>query len=555
MRAAFVLVLLSAGCHAGDPGAIRRDGVAEPASSCEEGITPPGTRVRRLTKVELQSAAAALFDEGARQALDSLDADSELNGRYSNDDQQVVTPSFLTGLRLAAEVIGANFKATVTSAAYDGSCFASEGTAQHCAQSFIRTFGKRMYRRSIGDDDVTELMVVYKAGCEMGIDGDVGDRFSTGLTWVVRAMLQAPDFLYLTELGDPSAQNGWTTRLVSEEIASALSFAVVGMLPDEPLETALAENRLGDPGERREQAARLIAAHPDGWASQMRRFVSEWLGINFDKPDWAKDTAVVPLFDAARKNAIETETSLFLEDWANQPSGARLDVLLTGSGTFVNEANAPIYGLSTTGTAFQKVSLDSAQRAGILTLSGFLGSSSHVAETSPVVRGKLVLERLLCREPPPPPPNVPPLPPPTASAPTTTRARFQAHLESDACRGCHALFDPMGNAFEVYDVLGAYRAAQNGFPVDGSGALVAADGTETPVASAVELVNRLAEAPEVRACVARQAFRFTMGRRELDSDSCALEAAVRAATESGDLRDVVRAIVGSDAFVTRTVSQ
>jgi hypothetical protein len=555
MRAAFVIVLLSAGCQAGDPGTGRRHGRAEPAQSCEEGTTPPSTRVRRLTKVELQTAAAALLDDGARDALEDLEADSQLNGRYSNDDQQVASPSFLTGLRLAAEVIGENFKATVTSAAYDGNCFVAEGTAQNCAQAFIRAFGKRIYRHSITDEDVTELMVVYKAGCEMGIDGDVGDRFSTGLSWVVRAMLQAPDFLYLTELGEPSAQSGSTTRLLSDEIASALSFSVVGMLPDEPLAAAAAANRLGAPSERAEQAARLIAAHPDGWAGQMRRFVSQWLGINFEKPDWAKDTAVVPQFDAARKNAIETETNLFLDDWANQPGGARLDTLLTGNGTFVNEQNAPIYGLSITGTAFQKVSLDATERAGILTLSGFLGSSSHVAETSPVVRGKLVLERLFCREPPAPPPNVPPLPPPSASAPTTTRARFQMHLADDACRGCHELFDPMGNAFEVYDVLGAYRSTQNGFPVDGSGALVAADGTETPVASAVELVTRLAEDPEVRACVARQVFRFTMGRRELDSDACALEAAARSAVESGDLRDVVSSLVSSEAFVTRTVRQ
>jgi hypothetical protein len=114
----------------------------------------------------------------------------------------------------------------------------------------------------------------------------------------------------------------------------------------------------------------------------------------------------------------------------------------------------------------------------------------------------------------------------------------------------------MGNAFEAYDVLGAYRTEQNGFPIDGSGAFVTSDDHQTPVDSAVELVNRLAESSEVQACVARQLFRFTAGRDEVAYDGCALEDAARTLTAgSGSLRDVVLSIVGSDAFVTRQVNR
>ena len=113
----------------------------------------------------------------------------------------------------------------------------------------------------------------------------------------------------------------------------------------------------------------------------------------------------------------------------------------------------------------------------------------------------------------------------------------------------------MGNAFEAYDVVGAYRTEQNGFPIDSSGALVHSDGSSTPVTGAVELVNALAESPEVRACVARQLFRFTTGRDELAYDSCVHEDAARILTGSGTLRDVVLSIVASDAFVTRQVNR
>jgi hypothetical protein len=519
------------------------------------GAVAPTTRVRRLTDVELQATLAALIDDSTVAALGNLDGDSQIDDGYSNSDRLVVSPSFANGLNLSAETIGTAFKATVTRSAYDAACFTSEAGGEACARTFIATFGRRAYRRAITDDDVTSLMVVYQAGREVGMDGNAGDRFATGLAWVVRAMVQSPDLVYLTELGDPAAPSGSTTRMLPDEIAAAISFSVLGVPPDDALAAAAAADRLRAPDERAAQVARLIAAHPDEWRRQMRQFVPQWLGINFNKPEWAKDAEAVPLFSASLKDALETETDMLIDDWATLPDGPRLGVLLTGASTFVNETNAPVYGITATGTPFRKTPLDGTQRAGILTLGGFLGSTSHAGETSPVMRGKVIMQRLLCRALPAPPPNIPPLPPPDRSAPTTTRARYEAHLANGACGQCHVLFDPMGNAFEAYDVVGAYRTQQNGFPVDSSGALVASDSTETPVASAVELVNLLARSPEVQACVARQVFRFTVGRAEVAYDGCAVAQAARVLGDgSGDLRDVVSSIVSSDAFVVRQVN-
>jgi hypothetical protein len=318
---------------------------------------------------------------------------------------------------------------------------------------------------------------------------------------------------------------------------------------------AAAQGQLATSEQRQAQASRLISAYPQRWKEQMRLFLPQWLGINFSRPEWAKDTKAVPLYSAALKAALQTEADLFIDDWATAPDGARLDTLLTTPSTFVNAVNAPIYGVKASGDTFTKVSLDGTQRAGLLTLAGFLGSTSHVAETSPVLRGKVILEKFLCREPPPPPPMVPPLPAVDRSAPTTTRARFEAHLTSPACRACHQVFEPMGDAFEAYDAVGTYRTEQNGHPIDTSGALVGASEGDQPVADAVALAKLLARSSDTYDCLARQAYRFTLGRGESDYDRCTLAKAREVLSTSHDVRGLMASIIGSDSFVARTVNR
>jgi hypothetical protein len=515
----------------------------------------PTTRVRRLTKVEIQNATTALLGQDATAALSNLDADSQINGGFSNSAALVVSDSFASGLNTAADTIGTQFKATVTSANYDKTCFSTDTAAETCAKTFIRTFGARAFRRPITDGDVTGLFTVYQTGREVGTDGDAGDRFATGLSYVVRAMVQSPDFLYLTELGDAAAANGAKTKLLPDEVANAISFSVLGAPPDDVLTAAAAGNQLATADQREAQVMRLIAANPDGWKRQMRQFVLEWLGINFSKPEWSKDTAAVPLYSASMRDALSTETGMLIDDWATASDGALVSSLLTAPVGFVNQVNAPLYGVTASGMTFQKVSLDPGQRAGILTLGGFLGSTSHVGETSPVMRGKAILQNFLCQDPPPPPPVVPPLPPADKSAPTTTRARFAAHLADKACSGCHSFFEPMGDAFEEFDALGAYRTDQNGYPIDSTGALVGTSKGTQPVANAVELAQLLAQDPDALDCVTRQVFRFTMGRLEGDYDSCNVAQARQVLTGgTSDLRQVISSIVRSDSFVVRTAA-
>jgi Protein of unknown function (DUF1588)/Protein of unknown function (DUF1592)/Protein of unknown function (DUF1595)/Protein of unknown function (DUF1585) len=522
---------------------------------CVQGAPPPTTRVRRLTKAEITSATTTILGMDTSSALANLDADAPINGGagFTNSDGLVVSDSFANGLNLAAETIGTAWKATVTKTAYGSTCYGSDSAAATCATTFIQNTGKKIFRRVLTDDEVTALSTVYTAGRDVGTDGDVGDRFATGLSWVVRAMMQSPDFLYLTELGDPSVANGGKTTLTSDEIASALSFSILGMPPDDMLIAAAAANQLGTGDARAAQVDRLISAYPDAFKQQMRLFVPQWLGINFAKPEWDKDTTAVPMFTSDLKSALQTETNMFIDDWSTA-GGAQLGALLTSSSTFVNSLTAPLYGVSVSGTAFVKTALDPTQRAGILTFGGFLGTTSHVAETSPVQRGKAIMQKFFCKDPPPPPPNVPPLPPVDQGPPTTTRARFDAHLADAACSNCHSQFDPMGNAFEEFDPIGAFRTQQNGFPIDSSGALVGATGGDKPVANAVELVKLLANSAQTNDCMTRQMFRFTVGRTEVPFDSCMITQTAQTLGADADLHQVIKAIVKSDSFVVRTVT-
>jgi len=525
-----------------------------PDMPCVTQGAPVTTGVRRLTTLELTNTLTVLLGAGASSALANVDGDSVVSDGFTNAQELTVSDSFVTNLNLAAAALGTTFKATVKSPAFASTCFASDSAARTCAQTFIESFGKKAYRRALSTDDVTALLAVYDAGREVGIDGNASDRFSTGLSWVVQAIAQSPELLYVHELGDPAVADGALTALTGSEIASNLSYAVLGRPPDDALLAAGESGALASADQRAAQAQRLITQYPTEWKQQMRLFVLQWLNINFSRPEWAKDTAAVPMFSSALKGALVTETNMWVDDWATSASGPTLDALLTSPATFVNSVNAPLYGKTATGSTFNKVSMDPAQRAGLLTFAGFLGSTTHVAETSPVQRGKAVKLKLLCTAPPAPPAVIPPLPPPDHSAPTTTRARYDKHLTDASCSNCHGTFQPMGDAFEGYDVIGAWRSTENGFTVDTTGALVGLKGGDVKVASAVELTNLLAQRDEVKDCFEAQAFRFTLGRKTGDHDACEVQdIGKKLKTAPLDARSLVGALVASDAFVTRTV--
>lgn len=554
--AAVLLTAISCSGVIGEPGQAPGPGGSSALCSQNEGPSEPlGARIRRLNKLELRNTVADLISDPAAALTNELESDPRTMG-FSTGDERGITSGYVDALKRVAEGISSEFRKGVAQPRFAASCFANDAGARTCADKFVRDFVRRAFRRPLEDSEVAGFLAVYDAGRDTGTDGNVTERFKAGLDYVVRTVMQSPHFVFRTELGAVSAQPGATTPLTPFEVASALSYGIIASPPDAPLLDAAAAGELASRDQIIAQARRLIMQRPERFQPQIRSFVLEWLRIDYDKPDWNKDTTAYPRFSAALKDAFAQETAMYLDGWLN--SGASFTALMIGTDGFVNNLNGPIYGRGAAGTSatFTKVPLDATQRAGILTQPSFLGSYAHPDGTSPVLRGLAILSQFLCGTPPPVPAMVPPLPPVDKTVIKTSRQRFEKHTSAAFCKSCHETFDPMGFVFENYDAVGAFRTEENGVPVDSTGAIVGTAASDQPIATAVAMAKALAASPDVYECFTRQAFRFEVGRQELPGDQCAVRQHTRAFTDSGlDLRELLISIVASPAFGNRIIPQ
>ncbi|MBL9038839.1 MAG: DUF1588 domain-containing protein, partial [Archangium sp.] len=208
-------------------------------------------------------------------------------------------------------------------------------------------------------------------------------------------------------------------------------------------------------------------------------------------------------------------------------------------------------------STFIKTMMPPAQRTGLLTQPGFLARLASPDQSSPIRRGVFVLDRLMCQPPSPPPPGVNATPP-ALNTGRTTRERFAQHTQSDSCRGCHAMIDPVGFGFENYDALGAWRDEENGLTVDSSGEVLVASDTSLlgTFQGAAELSTRLSTSRQVHDCVSKEWLRFAMGRGLGEGDACSVKQVQERFVESGGrFDDLLLAIVQSDTFRTRPVTK
>jgi Protein of unknown function (DUF1592)/Protein of unknown function (DUF1588)/Protein of unknown function (DUF1595)/Protein of unknown function (DUF1585)/Protein of unknown function (DUF1587) len=516
------------------------------------GPAPAAARIRRLTRYEIQNTLVDLLGTNAGPLAAGLETDSQALG-YSTGDQRGVSAAYVGGLKTMAEGLGALVRATVAMPTFAAACFASDAGARTCADKYLRDIGGRAFRRPLEDREATALLTVYDAGVPTGTDGDATDRFRSGLDYAVRSVFQSPHFIFRTELGPISMTTAGATTLTPYELASALSYGTIASPPDAMLTAAATGGQLKTPDQIGAQVRRLITARPDRFKAMVNEFTVEWLGINFAKPAWSKDTKAYPMFTPNMKSAFSQETTAFLSDWVD--GGSSLTKLLTSTDGFVNRDNAPVYGLTSTSVTFQKTPLPAGKRAGILTQPGFLGSAAHTDGSSPVYRGLAVMGQLLCNTPPPVPAMVPPLPAVDKTTIKTTRQRYAAHTTAAFCSACHSQFDPMGMTFENYDGLGQWRDQENGVTVDPSGAIVGTMSSDAPMTNAVALAGALAASPEVASCFARQVFRFDVGRMDTAADACSIADATKAYSGKNlDLRELLVALATSPAFAARTAS-
>jgi hypothetical protein len=508
---------------------------------------PPPSRIVRLSKLEMQNSVTDLL--ATTQAISLPDDAKFLN--FSSNALALFTSPFGDALWTAAETLATDFRAKLNPAQFGNNCDTSDDNARICATKFITTYAQKAFRRPLAQADIDGLLAVYDAGRETGIDNDVLDRFKSGVDYTLRAILQSPDFVYRIELGDPSTAVKGIVSLTPYEAASSLSYMLLASPPDDELLAAAANNQLATPEAIEMQARRLLTAMPERFASQMRRFVREWLAIDLYAQSWNKNTDVYPLYSTDLKSAIDEETNLYINDWVAQ--GATLTSLLTRSETFVNATNAPLYGLTSSSDTMQKVSLDPTQRSGILTMPAFLGTRAHVDSSAPILRGVSIVRGVMCLTIPPPPPNVPPLPPITDTDFTTTRDQVEKHVASPTCMACHGRINPLGYPFENYDGLGVFRTKENGYDIDSSGAIVGTQSSDKTVANAIELTHALASSSEVQVCFDRQLFRSTFGRDSTVADECSLRDSTQAyQAKQLDTRELLISLLKSQTFAKRS---
>jgi hypothetical protein len=283
----------------------------------------------------------------------------------------------------------------------------------------------------------------------------------------------------------------------------------------------------------------------------MVEFHRQWLDLDrLDKEP--KDAKAYPRYDDTLKNAIRDESNRFVQKVMWRGPGT-VAAFLTSPESSVTAPLAALYGVPAPSTGWGDLTLDPTQRAGFLTRANFLASRAHQLEGSPPLRAVFVRERLLCLPPLAPPADAN-LSEPKASAgtmPQTNRQLFEARIEPTACKGCHAIINPIGYGLENYDAVGAYRTMDDGLPVDATGAVIGSD-VDGPFTGGVDLSKKLAGSRTVQACVAQNWFEYALGRDLGAEDTCRMaKLNLALADAGGDVRELLVSLVKSPEFVFR----
>jgi hypothetical protein len=386
-----------------------------------------------------------------------------------------------------------------------------------CARSNLEQLAQRAYRRPITKSELDGLVKFVQLSQKRG------DSIDQGMELAIEAILVSRRFLFRIEAPG---------RLDDFQFASRLSYFLWSSMPDDELFQLAGDHRLRDPEVLRAQIRRMLASPKS--RALIENFGGQWLetrNLALIQPDPVK----FPEFDAALRSDMQLETQLFFQSIIrdDRPVGDFLDA----NYTFLNERLAKFYGIAgVEGSRFRRVELSpESHRGGILTQAAVLTVSSYPARTSPVLRGKWILENLLNSPPPPPPPNVPNLDEKAIGATMSMRQQLELHRASPACRSCHARMDPLGFGLENYDAIGHWRTQDGGFPIDASGSLP--NGETFQGADGLRQFL-LTDQDAFAKCLGSKLFTYALGRKS----------AIPAARGNEKFSELVEEIVTSPAF-------
>jgi hypothetical protein len=416
--------------------------------------------------------------------------------------------------------------------------------ALSCAEAIVSRLGSQAYRRPLAPRDVDPLMALYRAGAADG-------GFEAGIRTALEGILASPHFVFRLE-EPPRSAAGETYAIHDLDLAARLSFFLWGAPPDEALLKAAGEGRLSHPAELERQVRRMLV-DPRSRALATR-FADQWLRLQ-DLEPMHPDVRMYPDFHEQLKTSMRLETELFFENLVREDRSAL--ELVNADYTFLDERLARHYGIGgVVGAEFRRVAYPDSTRRGLLGHGSILTLTSHAHRTSPVLRGKWVLEVLLGTPPPPPPPDVPELEESGEAEDgrlLSVREQMERHRASPACQSCHVMIDPIGLALESFDATGAFRRKDNGVPVDASGELY--DGT--PLGSPADLTQALLDhSTSLLRTFTENLMAYALGRRVEYYDMPAVRKIVREA-EAEDYRmsAFVLGVVKSPAFRMKTAAE
>ncbi len=534
----FLYVALATASLWGCTGTIGDTG---PSLLGEASLLPQTIRapLRRLTRREYDNTVRDLLGDttSPARALPS----EELGNGFGNDAGSL-SMSTLLAEQYATVAEDIATRATATPAALErwAPCVASASPASEeaCTRATLTSFLPLAFRRPVEPDEIDELVLLQQ-------DVRDGGTYASSMAAVLEAILQAPDFLYRVELGEPDPERNDRRRLTPYEMATRLSYLFWGTTPPPQLRALARDDGLRTPEQVRAQAALMLE---DAQARPMVRTFFNGLLPIAALGDVHRDHDLFPRFSTSIAGLMKQETELFAEHVIFDGEGDWV-TLMTAPYTLVNEQLAAYYGMSgISGGAFAKMPVDSTKRRGILLQGGVMTGTTHANTTSPVARGAYVMRKMMCVNIPLPPSELADLvtPPPPYSG-TTARDRFSQHSADPVCAACHQLMDPVGFTLENFDAVGMWRDQENGATIDASGKL---PGYEEGVGGPVDLVNAIAASDEGPACFTKQWLSFAYGRTFDTRDKGTLQAVTSAFAAGGyDIKDLILAFTQTDTFL------
>lgn len=393
------------------------------------------------------------------------------------------------------------------------------------ARAVISAFTRKAWRRPATDAEVDDLMKLFTRASGRG------DSFTASVRLAVQGALISPHFLFLAE---PEPAKPGVQRLADVPLASRLSYFLWSSMPDEPLLALAEQGKLADPNIYRAQVRRMLK---DSKAAAFgERFALQWLDLDRLGSEVKPDATKYPEFDDALARAMKGEVTAFFNHLVREDRS--LLELIDSKYTFANQRLAKLYELQgVNGEALQFVKLTDSRRGGILGMAGVHALTSYPLRTSPVLRGRWMLEALLGGKIPPPPPDVPTLDEKAAASPggLSLRKQLEQHRLKAECASCHDKMDPLGFGLENFDVLGRWRDELHGEPLDTKGTLPSGEVYEGP-AGLKQLL--LASKDKIVRHLARKMTGFTYGRQLNQFDNCVIDEAMKA-LEKNDWRATV----------------